>query len=78
MREGIDTEYMYIGKVSGSNSEINQHILNISAFSEELFANTENTQELSEQTIKGTVRISKFLEDIMVEVGGLQSLVENK
>lgn len=69
---------MYIGKVSGSNGEINQHILNISAFSEELFANTENTQELSEQTIQGTVRISKFLEDIMLEVGGLQSLVENK
>lgn len=78
MRDGIDKEYVYIGKVTGSNNEINQHILNISAFTEELYANTENTQELSNQTIQGTVRISKYLDEIMLEVDRLQNLVENK
>ena len=70
----IDKEYMYMEKVTASNNEIDQHVEKLSAFSEELFANTENTQELSNQTIQGTDQISRLLEQVMVEVQGLQAL----
>lgn len=74
--EGIDTEYTYIGKVAASNNEINQYVEGLSAFSQELLANTENTKELSNQTIEGTEMISNLLDEVMVEVEGLQTITE--
>ncbi len=76
--EGIDTEYTYIGKVAASNNEIDQYVEGLSAFSQELLANTENTKELSNQTIEGTEMISNLLDEVMVEVEGLQTITEHQ
>lgn len=76
--EGIDIEYTYIGKVTASNNEINEHVEGLSAFSQELLANTENTKELSSQTIEGTEMISNLLDEVMVEVESLQTITEQK
>lgn len=76
--EGIDVEYTYIGKVTASNNEINEHVEGLSAFSQELLANTENTKELSSQTIEGTEMISNLLDEVMIEVESLQTITEQK
>lgn len=76
--EGIESEYTYMEKVTTSNHEITQHIEKLSAFSQELLANTENTKELSDQTIHGTQRISVLLDNVMVEVQGLQTMIDTK
>lgn len=74
----IDREYNYMEKVTESNNEINRHVEQLSAFSEELTANTENTRQLSDQTIHGTRRITSLLDEVMIEIQGLQALIDTK
>ena len=74
----IDREYTYMEKVTDSNNEINRHVEQLSAFSEELTANTENTRQLSDQTIHGTRRITSLLDEVMTEIQGLQALINTK
>lgn len=76
--EGIEQEFTYMGKVTTSNNEINQYVERLSAFSQELLANTENTREMSDQTIQGTERISQLLDNVMSEVKGLQSMIDTE
>lgn len=74
----IDREYTYMEKVTDSNNEINRHVEQLSAFSEELTANTENTRQLSDQTIHGTRRITSLLDEVMTEIQGLQAMINTK
>lgn len=74
----IDEEYNYMDNITTSNNEITQQIESLSAFSEELLANTENTQELSNKTINGSRNINNLLDDIMKEVSILQMIIDSK
>lgn len=71
----IGTQAEHVNMVSNSNGEINEAIGNLSAFSEELFANAENTKELTEKTITGTEAISDLLDRVMIDVQSLQTFV---
>ena len=51
---------------------------NPEAKSEELLANTENTQQLSSQTIYGTKKINSLLDGAMDEMAKLQGIIDNK
>ena len=64
--------------ITTSNNEITQQIESLSAFSEELLANTENTQELSNKTINGSRNINNLLDDVMKEVSILQMIIDSK
>ena len=74
----IDEEYNYMDNITTSNNEITQQIESLSAFSEELLANTENTQELSNKTINGSRNINNLLDDVMKEVSILQMIIDSK
>ncbi len=74
----IDEEYNYMDNITTSNNEITQHIESLSAFSEELLANTENTQELSNKTINGSKNINNLLDDVMKEISILQTVIDGK
>lgn len=51
---------------------------NPEAKSEELLANTENTQQLSSQTIDGTKKINTLLDGAMDEMAKFQGIIDNK
>ena len=51
---------------------------NPEAKSEELLVNTENTQQLSSQTIDGTKKINTLLDGAVDEMAKLQGIIDNK
>lgn len=71
----VQSEHM--GNVKGSNQEIGQSVESLSAFSQELLANTENTKNLTDGTLNGTARISGLLDDVMEEVNRLKAFISS-
>lgn len=64
-----------MGQVKDSNHEIVQYVENLSAFSEELLANIENTRTLTDGMIQGTKQISSMLDETKKEVELLKTMV---
>ena len=48
----------------------------LSAFSEELLANAENTQQLADKTVAGTTSIFDLLSNVATEVSKLQEIID--
>lgn len=71
----VEKQSVGMGQIKDSNTEIIQYVENLSAFSEELLANTENTRELTDGTIEGTKKVSSLLDDVMREVEILKAIV---
>lgn len=71
----VEKQSSSMGQVKDSNTEIIQYVENLSAFSEELLANTENTKGLTDGTIEGTKKVSSLLDDVMKEVEILKTIV---
>lgn len=76
VNEEIVVQSDYMGRVVSSNNEIGRHVEKISAFSEELLANTENTSALMEKTISGTEEISILIDKVMKDVDGLEEIIK--
>lgn len=72
--EKVKVQTDYMDKVSESNREINQGIESLSAFSEELLANTENTRNLIDMDIEGNTQIGGLLQNVVTEVDNLKSI----
>ena len=72
--EKVKVQTDYMNKVSESNLEINQGIESLSAFSEELLANTENTRNLIDMDIEGNTQIGGLLQKVVAEVDNLKSI----
>lgn len=71
----VEKQSSGMGQVKDSNTEIIQYVENLSAFSEELLANTENTKDLTDSTIEGTEKVSRLLDEVMKEVEVLKTIV---
>lgn len=71
----VEKQSSDMGQVKDSNTEIIQYVENLSAFSEELLANTENTKELTNGTIEGTETVSRLLDEVMKKVEVLKTIV---
>ena len=72
--EKVKVQTDYMDKVSESNREINQGIESLSAFSQELLANTENTRNLIDMDIEGNTQIGGLLQKVVAEVDNLKSI----
>ena len=59
-----------------SNGEIGKNVESLSAFSEELYANAENTRNLADKTIVGTANISTLLDGVVTETDSLQEIID--
>ena len=59
-----------------SNGEIGKNVESLSAFSEELYANAENTRNLADKTIVGTANISTLLDGVVTEADSLQEIID--
>lgn len=73
----MDAQQADMEKVVASNAQIGRSVEGLSAFSEELLANAENSRSLSEQTVAGTVNISGLLGGVTEEIDNLQGIIDN-
>lgn len=62
-------------RIVESNAEISRGVESLSAFSEQLLANAENTQQLSDKTVTGTITIFDLLSGVATEVSKLQNII---
>lgn len=76
VNDGILQQSDYMGRVVSSNNEISRHVERISAFSEELLANTENTRVVIGNTINGTEEISTLIDSVLEDLEGLKQIIE--
>lgn len=77
VNDTVGVQVSHMEKVVENTSEIGNGIESLSAFSEELLANTENTKEMTEKTIQGTQNIGELVKKAMNEVDMLKSLTNN-
>lgn len=71
--ESINTQTEAMEDISNSNKNINESISSVSAFSQELSSNAENSQELNSQVISGIQGITDSLLTVKKEVEQLVS-----
>ncbi|MDD6491786.1 MAG: methyl-accepting chemotaxis protein [Firmicutes bacterium] len=71
----VEKQFSNMSQIKDSNHEIIQYVEGLSAFSEELLANTENTRSLTDETIDGTRKVSSLLDDAMKEVEDLKAVL---
>ena len=68
----------YLTQINDNNTKIAGSISNTSAYTQELTASSENTMNLTKESLQGTKAMSKFLDEIMGEVQNLQAITESK
>lgn len=71
----VEKQFSNMNQIKDSNREIIQYVEGLSAFSEELLANTENTRSLTDETIEGTRKVSSLLDNAMKEVENLKAVL---
>lgn len=75
--QSMETQLSDMERIVESNGEIGRSVESLSAFSEELLANAENTENMSDQTVSGTVNIAGLLTGVVEEIGRLQKIIDN-
>ena len=71
----VEKQFTNMSQIKDSNHEIVQYVEGLSAFSEELFANSENTKNLTDETIEGTRIVNNLLDNAMKEVEALKAVL---
>jgi methyl-accepting chemotaxis protein len=74
----VHSQYEDMNHVVTSNTEISKSVESLSAFSEELYANAENTESLADRTIEGTEKISRLMDGVAAEVDSLQDIIKEQ
>ena len=63
--QSMEVQHADMERIVESNGEIGRSVESLSAFSEELLANVENTENMSDKTVKGTINISGLLAGVV-------------
>ncbi len=74
LTDGIEKQAQQMEKITKANGEINRSIEQISAFSEELLANSETTKNQSAESYEGTMRINVLLDEVVEDVEKLNEI----
>lgn len=74
--KSMDEQVEYSKNIAVSNGKIMADIENLTAFSQELTANTETTKALNDDVIEGTNNIASHMQEIAAEVESLQAMVQ--
>ena len=73
----MEVQHADMERIVESNGEIGRSVESLSAFSEELLANVENTENMSDKTVKGTINISGLLAGVVEEIDRLQKIIDD-
>ena len=75
--QSMEVQHADMERIVESNGEIGRSVESLSAFSEELLANVENTENMSDKTVKGTINISGLLAGVVEEIDRLQKIIDD-
>lgn len=75
--QSMEKQHLDMDRIVESNTEIGRSVESLSAFSEELLANAENTQQLADKTVAGTIAIFDLLSGVAAEVSKLQDIIDH-
>lgn len=73
--QNIEVQSSDVEQIVRSNAEISRSVESLSAFSEQMLANTENTQSLANKTVAGTSNIAELLNNVVLEINNLQEII---
>ena len=76
MTEDIQNQGRVLGDINSNNNKIAGSISNTSAFTEELTASSENTMNMTRESLEGTKSIAQLLDEIMEEVMKLEATMK--
>ena len=77
MTDDIQTQTEYLGNINPNNSEIADSISSTSAYTEELTANSENTMNITRESLDGTKAMTGYLNEILGSIQQLQAITED-
>ena len=75
--QSMEKQHLDMDRIVESNEEISRSVESLSAFSEDLLANAENTQRLADETVAGTITIFELLGGVETEVSKLQDIIDH-
>ncbi len=74
MTEGVQRQGEFLNHINDNNSKIAGSIANTSAYTEELTASSENTMNMTKESLDGTKAMTDFINEILAEVQNLQAM----
>ncbi len=74
MSEEIDRQNEYLTQINDNNTQIAGSISNTSAYTQQLTANSENTMNMTKESLEGTREMTQSLNEILGEVRKLQDI----
>ena len=78
MTDEVQRQNDYLTQINDNNQKIAGSISSTSAYTQELTASSENTMNLTRESLEGTRAMADFLEEILGEVQNLQAITETK
>lgn len=78
MKEGVQRQSDFLKNINDNNVRIAGSISSTSAYTEELTASSENTMNLTKESLEGTKQMADSLTEILSEVQSLQAITEVK
>ena len=78
MTDEVQKQNDYLTQINDNNLKIAGSISNTSAYTQELTASSENTMNLTKESLEGTRAMAEFLGEILGEVQNLQAITETK
>ncbi|MDD6195236.1 MAG: methyl-accepting chemotaxis protein [Lachnospiraceae bacterium] len=78
MTDEVQKQNDYLTQINDNNVKIAGSISNTSAYTQELTASSENTMNLTKESLEGTRAMAEFLGEILGEVQNLQAITETK
>ncbi len=78
MTEQIAHQGQYLERINENNMQISDSISNTSAYTQELTASSENTMNLTKESLEGTRSMAGYLSEILSEVQELRAMTDEE
>lgn len=76
MTEDVAHQTEFLTQINDNNTKIAGSISNTSAYTEELTASSENTMNMTKESLEGTKQMTEYLNEILGEVQNLQAITD--
>ncbi len=78
MTDGVRRQGDFLSQINDNNVKIAGSISNTSAYTQELTASSENTMNLTKESLEGTKAMAEALSQILAQVQNLQAITETR
>ena len=78
MTDGVKRQGTFLSQINDNNVKIAGSISNTSAYTQQLTASSENTMNMTRESLEGTKAMAEALNQILAQVQNLQAITESK